>query len=352
MRKELEFLLDNVDLGEHLEQKTEEVERTLLQRNGPYIRWLDELQDDTKLVLPDPSLTEIPTMSRVLNDYESGIALLGAPPNSGKSTLIVNMITQSLDLNEDLVVIDLSLDDPYKKRIIQYLASMTGLNYQQLYSPQTLSQAQKVRKDRALQGIRSHVSRGALNMFEGSETFKIEGKTHFVVIREFSKIFKLLAYYRKKYPDKKIACFIDAWNNLDFSKESGVSELAKQETAVNKLHDISREENVMVFMTAHLRKTQEKIRSLEDIKGTALLLHAAVWAGRLINEYRENLHTEPLLYKEGDFYYPVIIVEVQKTKVSSWEQPLFYGLKSGECGIVPFDRNTYADYHSQLRGRS
>jgi Fe2+ transport system protein FeoA len=314
------------------------------------VRWLKEHQDDSYLVYPDDP-DAYPTMTRVLNDFDSGIALFGASPNVGKSTIMVNMMMDALDLNEDIIVVDITLDDPFKKRLVQYLACKTSLYYQQLFSPSTLTESERRIKQEALDHILRHVDAGKLHIFEGTETYDLGGKVHSVSIREFSKLFRLMSYFRRKHPTKKIVFFIDAWNNLDFSKEAGLTELAKQESAVNRLHDVAREENIMVVSSAHLKKSKEKIRSLGDIKGTALLLHAVVWAGVVINEFRENITTDPLLAEIDGYLYPVIIVEVQKTKVSSWEGPLFYTLMSGKCKIIPPTKAEYMRFREIVRGR-
>lgn len=335
-------------------KKLEVAKASLGKRTGPNIIWMKEKEDDKKLRVCEYNLLNgMPTLSSSLNDFEEGIACFAGRPNSGKSTLLVNMMTQAADLNDNLLILDLSLDDPYKKRYEQYVASLTGLYYQEITTHTDLNDVKLKLREEADAKIISWYKEDKLRTIEASEKIysKIGGAEKTVSYRQFENIFRLMRETRESNPDKKIALFIDAWNNLDYSGGKGGSDLSQTNYQLAKLQEEANRLGIMVIISAHLRKTTDKKPGIEDIKGTSDMAYNVVWAGIVRNEFRENLYKEPLLYRDGNKMYPVITVEVVKTKVSSWDMTLAYGLKSAQCKIIPLQQYEYQTMLDIMNGQ-
>jgi replicative DNA helicase len=327
--------------------KINKVKAQLGNRKGPNIKWLSEKENDDIFIAPDHTFTNgIPTLARTLSDFESGIVCIAGQPNMGKSSLIVNMMLSAAQLQDDTIVVDLSFDDPLKKRYQQYIASLSGLMYQEITTDCGLSDTKLQLKQSAEDKIVELYTRGSLKTFEATETIDNSRK----VMRKYENVFNLMKKLRKENPDKKIIVSIDAWNNLDSSNAKG-SELNQVNTQLSELKELSEELNIMVILSAHLRKTTDKRPGIEDIKGTSNMLYDANCAIILRNEYRENLYKDPLLYSEDGKYYPIIVLEIKKTKVSSWDLPLIYGLKSASCQVIPLERYEYIQYYDTLNSK-
>jgi len=336
-------------------KKLEKAQASLGKRSGPHVLWLRENEDDSKLRMIKWNLSNgIPTMSSALNDFEEGLACLAGRPNAGKSTVLVNIITQSCLLNDDIIVIDVTLDDPYKKRYEQYIASLTGLYYQEITTDTELSPNKQKVKEEADAQIREWYSTDKLRTIEASEyiTSEFEGEPIKISYRRFDNIVRLMREVKAEYPEKKIVFVIDAWNNLDVTGAKGNSDLSQVNYQLNFLKESAEELGIMVWVSAHLRKTDNRRPTLEDIKGTSDMSYNVVWAGLVRNEYRENAHKDPLVYTDSDGnIYPVIAIEIPKTKVSSSDMTLFYILKSGQCQIIPLNRDEYEEYRDKYNGR-
>lgn len=337
-------------------KKLEEAKKSLGLREGPHVQWLKEKENDKKLRICDWRLKNgLPTLNQSLADWDCGVACLAGKPNSGKSTTLVNMMMQACQLNDDILIVDITLDDPFKKRYEQYVAAMTGLYYQEITTKVALSDVKMTAKEEAHNQLEQWYDADKLRTIEAVERItSIDGQysslKHF---RKPEEIFRLLKDAREQYPTKTIVFFIDAWNNLDVSGARASSDLSQANYFLACLQEEANAHNIMVMLSAHLRKSErgQKRPGLEDIKGTSDMAYNVVWAGIVRNELRENAIKNPMTITEDDKIYPVMAIEVVKTKVSTWDMPLMYVLKSGQCTISPLHEFQYKEYLDKYLGR-
>lgn len=318
-------------------------------RSKPNVIWLNETPDDTKISFCDFNLKNgIPSMSRSLTDFEKGIACLAGQPNCGKSTIFTNMMLQGLENNDDLIVVDLSLDDSLDKRYQQYMCALTGLYYQDITSNTNLTDTQLLLRKGADKLIDSYYNEGRLFTLESSEPLGPNGT--YISFRKLENVFVKFYELRSKYPDKKIAFFVDAWNNFDLSAGKGGTDLAQSNYYLNQLAEEANKHEIMVFLSAHLRKTNEKSYGLEDIKGTSDMAYHVVWAGILRNDHREG-HKNPIPWEHNFKEYPSVRIENVKNKVSTWEMDLHYGLKMGQCQLIVPTEQEYISIKDKIKAR-
>lgn len=344
---------DNLKLNnEHFIQKFKDAAATIGNRTGPNVKWMDEGENDDKLTLPKFDLsTGKPTLARVLNDFESGICCVLGQPNAGKTTLLIQMITHSLKLNPNLLIVDLSLDDPLKKRYVQYIANLTGLHYSQIYNQTNLTDTQKDAIQKARERLFGWIEEGRLMPFQAKEKLKTtriraggkeEAHEQTFNTRHYRTLINLMRKLRSNNSEKKIAIFVDAWNNLDYSGLHGTSDLNQMNLMLDMLQEEADGLNIMMIVSAHARKTMGgKKLTAEDIKGTKNMEYNANCILIARNEYRENAYVEPLMYEQDDKEFPILTLEVAKTKVSSWDFPLFYPLFAGSCQLGILDEFEY-----------
>jgi GTPase SAR1 family protein len=342
------FLQDRV-------KKFDEINERLKNRTGPYLQWFDEKVDDTKVVVSDPTKEIYPTLTRLFCDLDKGVSVVAGKPNAGKSTLIISLITSLIQLNKDVIVIDISLDDPSSKRNVQLRANQTGLHYQRVYNPNDLNQREKEHLEEADQRIKDWISSGRLIQLESSEDFEYGSGICSINVNSSNRIFEVMELVREKNPDSKIVMFLDAWNDVTYRDEwSGSSDLNQSEAFLNLLKINSNKYNIVVFTTAHIRKSgnsKENYLSLEDVKGTRTLESNCVYGGIIRNEYRERIVDDPLTFNVNGIDYPVIRLDTLKTKVSSWDMPWFGIMKASHCQILPIPTNSYPMLLNKLYNR-
>ena len=335
-------------------KKLDEAEASFSNRTGPFIQWLPEEEDDSVLRVQDYDLQNgIPTLTCSLNDFgEGGIACLAAPPNHGKSSVMTNMMLRGLERNPDLMIIDISLDDPLKKRYQQYLACLTCLAYQDISCPQGLSESKQAILKIAKEQIRQYYREDRLRTYETMEKVGEGVSVRSYSMRDFNNVFNTMTEVRDLYPERKIVVFLDAWNNLQFNVQKGKDELGSVNEYLQQLKSHSEATGIGVFLSAHLKKIDGRKATLEDIKGTSDMIYTATWAGLLRNDFKENPDNDPLMYVHEGRKWPLIIIEQPKNKSSTWELPIYYGLKAGLNQVCPVTRAEYKNIRNQIHSRT
>lgn len=327
----------------HFKKKLDSVEKKLTERNGPNLLWMEEFEDDSEIVMPSHDLsTGLPTWSRTLNDFTAGLAVLASQPNHGKSTVLISLMVGLLNLNDDVIVVDLSFDDPEEKRYTQLICCLSGLTYQRVSSLGGLTEQERDRYENARDQIKEWIDLEKYWPFSGGEDFQFD-KSISVTVQDQSQIENLMEDIRKQYPTKKIVFFIDAYNDIE---SRNTDDYIGMDKSIISLKKCAIANEIMCFMAAHVRKPDSRSHkrgrlNLDDIKGSKGLEFASIWAAVLINEWKQNALALPLTIERGGITYPVIAIEPQKSKVSGWTRTMFYLLDEYRCRILPLRRDEF-----------
>jgi hypothetical protein len=335
-------------------QKFKNIIDNLGNRTGPNVIWLKEQEDDSKIRYVEKNFTDgIPTINQTLCDFTSGLLFIAGRANHGKSTWLINLMNSAIKLNDDLIIVDISLDDPPKKRYMQHVACIASLQGQNLKYSQISNEAsinidrKKAALARAKDTFFQSIKDERLHLLESSEN--IDNKR--ISVRDYRTIILLMRQYRARYPKNKIAFNIDAWNNLDCSLAKPGSELQQGNQVLEALKQASEENEIMCLISAHIRKTTEKIITIQDIKGTSNIEYDAVCSLILRNEYRESILSEPLMYEMENRELPIFSIQVVKSKVGEWDYPLFYPADTGSCFIQTLHPAEYREFYEIYRGK-
>jgi hypothetical protein len=335
-------------------RKLDDVRAQMGKRTGPNIIWLREREDDTRLRLPDRDFSDgIPTTSAAMCDAECGLVLIGGLPNAGKSTYIVNQMMQSLQLNDNYMCMDFSLDDDLKKRYQQYVACLTGLSYQEISTNVQLTAEQRQKKIDMDALIDKFYMEDRLRTYEAIETVTDEdGATQERSLLRPTNILHVLKRARRQYPERKIVAFVDAFHDLEMRGDRGSTDFGATETWIKELKTRTKEYNTLMVFSAHLNKIEGKQSTMDSFKGTGYLAYSSIYAAIARNEYRENPYAQPLVYEHPDGrILPMLAIDNVKNKVSAWTDPLFYGLDSLRCQLIPLSRAMYESTLVEYRGK-
>lgn len=264
------------------------------------------------------------------------------------STLIVSMATSILELQDDVIVIDLTLDDSISKRYVQYICSMSGLPYQWIYNIENVPDAAKDAYEFAKKRYKNWIEEGRYFPFEGIESFNLDSKNIDVLINSEEIFHDMLESFREYAGDKKVVFFADAFNDMNFDRDR----IAKLDESVKNLKHTANANLVKMFVTSHLRKVEKRNQelSLNDLKGSKELEFSAAYAGLLRNDKKENPEDFLTIERDG-IELPVLILESPKNKVSAWDQNWYAGMRPETCQLFPVTKQEYLMINDQYLKR-
>jgi hypothetical protein len=332
--------------------KYKEASKTLIRTGGPYLIWMLENENDSIIRTPRRGYSNgIPTWSQTFSDFIGGVSFLAGRANAGKSTVAINLIKGLIEQNPDTIVVDISLDDSPRKRMMQFMACISGLRYTEITDPETISENKKALRHQAEETFFSWIGSGRLISLAARERLE---NSKVLNLRDYNTIIKLMKKLRGDYPTCKIVFFIDAWSNLDFNTSSRFgNEYQYAAMILEQIKNASEEYFVPCVFSAHFVKSDGKSKAgIKDIKGGSGLEYDAAAILIVRNEYRENSLIEPLMYETptGE-ENPVLAIDVPKNKVSEWDRTLLYGLDSARCQLVPFNHQQYMDLLEVYQGK-
>jgi hypothetical protein len=337
-----------LDLDACLDKFTNLVDK-LEGRDGPNIIWMKEQEDDTRIRELTRTWSDgIPTLNQTFADLTSGLAVVAGRANAGKSSWLINVQKGVIENNDDVIVVDLSFDDPPRKRLQQYVACNSGLRYTKISSPGSLKPFEKELRDNAIETFFSWVRNRRLIPYEAMEKLN-DGRQ--LRLRDYRTILYLMKFLRSEYPKSKIVFFADAWNDIDITGAKGGSELAMSNYALSELKTTAQDNEVILLMNAHIRKTSEKRFGIQDIKGTSDMEYAVVHAIIVRNESREGILAEPLEYEYNNYTFPILVAEVVKNKVSEWDRPMFYPMNASACQLLTLHPTEYKEIYEIWKGK-
>jgi len=321
-----------------LEQLTKAKE-TFAKRSGPYLRWFPDTDpDDNELVFPSALGGDKNTATKSLVDFTEGLGVIAGNPNCGKSSLIISLIHGLISQQNDVVVVDISYDDGYNYRYLQHMCHLTGLVYSEVSNYNLLNAKKKTLYDEADKFLRSLVTEEKFFIFGPS--LKVQDGELDITLRldHLSHLPALFTYLRKIYPDKKVVVFLDALNDIVFDGQA-TSDLSKDDAMITTLSKSAIQNSLIVFASTHLRKNKDDI-SIEDIKGSKSLEYATKVV-YIVRNLRKETNEDIVQVNVSGYYIDPLIIQIPKSKVSTFQSNLVFGIDSPRCRLYPVSLEDY-----------
>lgn len=262
-------------------------------------------------------------LNEALRGTSEGMSiLLGGQSNHGKSILMTNTVLDLLKLNEDLIVIDFTLDDPKKKRITQYIASMSKVDMNKVdFANNMTNETEIFRFNESCSTLREWLAKGKLQLFENSSD-DIEMINQASIRFLESKTEEI----RKENKKAKIVVAIDSLNDIEVKGEDA---LARSEGIAKSINRMITRNGVVLIASTHLRKNGGRRPTLEDVKGNNFLAYSAKVIIGVHNDVKLQKDKAKVFWKQKTIdgsmiNMPVIESHFLKSKVSDWNGVLFY----------------------------
>lgn len=266
-----------------------------------------------------------PLLNKATLGLDCGVFLIAGPPNLGKSAVISGIRENVMALNDDIFVLDFSLDDNKRDRIRNAVASHAKIpiNWVKLpKSDEVPMGARELRRDIFRQW----------STFANSRLRIIEEKDFDEKARNLSVIRDVVRQYAVRMSEfgKRLVVIIDGFHNIVVDEVSGddnvkLTHLSKQ---IKNLAEVT---NSIIIATAHTPKGSMR-RGLDQdaVKGPGGATYDAKIIATIFSDYKVNrakaeiFHEAELPHDPGSVRrLPVVELDITKNKASSFQDVIF-----------------------------
>lgn len=306
-----------------------------------YERRLDETEEALWRWDPESAIkTGLPMFDAAFDGgLESGLYLLAAPANMGKTAFMLDIADRVVKNNENILCLVGSLDDSLKKVIPRYISVNQRIQIKEAKNPRKYEDDPIIMEKRKKGMNFLKENRHKLMFFDANDSNAIEDWE------------ARIQQMRMTIPDgTRMLIFFDSFADLtsrDFKgnrddMEIHISQKVKEWTTVYDL---------IIIGTMHLRKTNGKHRpTREDLKGTNRLDYDADLVWLLYNEVKVEKENANVYWNEDGNAYkqPVIELNFAKNKQSDFDRTIFYHFSPSRNLLLEASEDRQDGYLTQV----
>lgn len=289
---------------------------------------IDQFEDR---VWQDDQVRGLDTGSKRLNDALEGLQpgwhVLAADSNTGKSAFLSWLETNILRLNEDAVVLSLTLDDPQKEKLARVIAAEGRVLINAVRRPKAYEQVQGMlrRREEAIAAIRRYQGR---YFIIGSDYQTPKGPACDIDAIEWlveQLMIRIEEEALKTGKRKKAVVFVDNFHDTTMAQR--VKEESKFEILASRYADLAIRYDIALITTAELRKVNGYRRPIiDEIRDSTKIKYEAksIWMG--FNEVSLRGEMASVYYEipGNPNRQPVWELHIAKNKFNNAKPRIFY----------------------------
>lgn len=319
------------------------------------------------------------TIPEMLRGWSSGLLIVAGQSNHGKSSLAVTLGLQFMEHNDNLWVLDFTMDDDVRDRISKYVAILSGLPPDMVKMEHAMRQRLSGEAleiyDRLLDRSYGYLaSLQRLLVLDGQSMHDMlhsSGEASGISVPTIDVIRRIvmLVHQSVKSVDGQILVLIDAINDVQVNEGRVTGENERLAYIGSQLMSLAQLTGARIITTAHARKiTNWRRPSMDDVYGSSALKYAAKVITFVYNDYKVRrqdsaLTTEVLPYsKEVERFLrlvagdgakitrtaPVLIWNFLKNKTAGTDGETFLMLDPFSTAVSPIPEKEWEYYLSLL----
>lgn len=261
--------------------------------------------------------SKFPQFDSVLEGgVQPGLILLAAPPNVGKSAVMLQLMKDISESNDNVYCSYHSLDDSNNELMPRYIACDQMVPIAQGKNPERFMDDPEIIAAR---------NRGIENLYRRSDKFGMfDGNDDMTSLEKIEQHIKDLLM---ECPEgTKIVIGIDSFNDLTIDSQKFNNNDMRNEYVAKAIKDWTTTYNITVMCTAHMRKTNGRRPTVDDLKDTVTLQYEANLILLMYNEVgvKEENSGVYWISEDDEKKMPVIEMKFGKNKFSSYKGTIFY----------------------------
>lgn len=292
------------------------------------------------------STPRFPMLSQNLEGFDSGLILLPAESNAGKSAVMMNIV-EDMVMHEpnNLFGLYFSLDDSKHEIIPRVIAMREGINISTVAKPQRVQNNinKGVENSSELEIELQKRQQGIDNLKANANKMMVVDSNKVKTLDEMKAyIERVINYVKALNPNMNIVVAIDSIKDIILDSHYGIRTTNEASDFIARaVKHWTVEFNILIFSSVHLRKLNGNRRpTLDDLKDSNVLVYEASVIWLLFNDVSKNKQGAKLFYREEgvDDKLPIIEFDWAKNKKSSYKGRTFayfapHMSRAVECNI-------------------
>lgn len=274
-----------------------------------------------------------------------GFTIVAGDSNLGKTALMTNLAWNVINNNNDVYVMDFSLDDSMPEKLGRMAACSGKLIINAVRTPLRYQNypLMLARRKNALINLRS--------MSDKYRAYDASFSTFVEDIQE--EIQKKLIYFDEHNINKKVVVFIDNFHDMDLRDQPNLSSKDKFDTLAQWCSDFSTKYNVTMVCSAELKKLNGIRRpQLDDLRETVKIKYAAKAVLLVYNEVHYKGESANIYYNinGNPFKQPIFEIHFAKNKYGTYKGRNFFEFYPEMAYLKECDPQTQKTYTNIVYG--
>lgn len=248
-----------------------------------------------------------------------GFIILAGDSNLGKSAFISELAWGVVENNQDVYVMDFSLDDPMPDKLARIAACSGKLIINAVKTPLNYMNypLMLIRRKNAILNLRANVGK-----------YRAYDATFSTFIEDIEKeIEDKLIYFDANGINKKIVVFIDNFHDLNVAAQPGLQDKQKYDFLAQWCSDLAIKHNITIVCSAELKKLNGNRRPiLDDIREAVKIKYEAKAVLLVYNEvhYKGDGADVFFMKQNNPFKQPIFEVHFAKNKFGTYKGRAFF----------------------------
>lgn len=275
-----------------------------------------------------------------------GFIVIGADSNVGKTAFMSQMAMQVVNNNDDVYVMDFSLDDPMDDKLARVVACDNRIFINSVKSPLNYTQY-PLMLARRLQGMNK--LRGLTSKYRAYDATTIG--TDIEAIEE--EILRVKIELETAGIDKQIVAFVDNFHDLTTRDHPNYQDKQKYDYLAQKSADIAIKFKIPFICTAEFRKSNTNLRPmLDEIREAVKIKYEAKAILLCYNDVHYKGEGANVFFQRNDITgkQPVYEVHFAKNKFSTFKGRMFFESYPEMARMEEADETSAKHYSSIING--
>lgn len=248
-----------------------------------------------------------------------GFILIGGDSNLGKTAVLSQLAYNISKMNDNVFVMDFSLDDPFQDKISRIVACDAKITMNAVKNPKHYSKSKNIMERR---------KGGIIKLYNSTDRYKVYDATFTTDIEKIEEeIVKIKKENSKNGINKRIVVCIDNFHDLNSCKKQNLQEKQKYDYLAQYCADLAIRHNIPLLCTAELRKQNGTMRpSIDGVRESSKIKYEAKAILLCYNEVHYKGEGANIYFERGDkeTKQPVLELHFAKNKISSFKGRLFF----------------------------